>query len=223
MNNLESRFHKFIMSINSCEAIDDLPEHTFEGKKADYLLFDRELTFEVKHLSKDRGAELNRRFSELAMSDPKFPEFFGKVPVEDIISAHAEGEKFRLWALDYSGRNLKHLIRNADKQIRDTKSSLALKRSTGVLILLNEGVPFYNNDFVYNYVSKVLAKKNSDDSFERSNVELIWYINEVDRSSHQVYANLFIGPALRNKGILNAFDMLESRWASFNAYPVIKS
>ena len=55
MSTLEQNFHNFVLSRSSNESIDELPEELFPKKKADYLIYNRGLIFEVKNLTSDRG------------------------------------------------------------------------------------------------------------------------------------------------------------------------
>ncbi len=216
MNHLEEKFNKFILSRSSNESIDSLPNELFKNKKADYLVFSRSLIFEVKHLESDRSEFINRKCSELALNDPKFPDFYGKVSIDSLIDAHDDSRKFSLHIRDYMGMPIRDLIRSANLQIRDTKIALDKNNSTGVLVLLNDSVPMYTGEFIYQQVSRFLSKKRSDGSFEREHIEVVWFINEFDTSEYISSAYILIGPSLKNENVVAAFEQLKTMWAGFN-------
>ncbi len=220
METLETKFNDFILSRNSNESIDDLESNLFPKKKADYLVYSRSLVFEVKHLISDRGETINKKFSELAESDPDFPIFFGTIPAEELIQAHKRSDEFRKWSFDYAGRNIRDVLKSANTQIKDTQTALDIPRSTGVLVLLNDSVKLYDCDFVHNTVSRLLNKKRPDGSYEREHVEIVWFINEIDSSKNYTQSVLSVGPTLRNKSALTAFEMLNTQWSAFNGYVI---
>lgn len=215
--NLDEKFKNFVLSRKSNESIDALPNSHFKGQKADYLLDERTIIAEVKYLTEDRGVTLNDRLNEKANSDPTFPQFFGSVPVEEIINKHKDSDNFRRWVCDYTARTLDQIIRNANHQIRDTKEALGLSNSMGLLVLLNEGVQLYDEDFVYQEVSRILHKQRNG-IFERNFVEAVWFINEYRALEKKVSANFFIGPSVRNDHASVILDMLAVDWAAHNGY-----
>ena len=220
MDTLEARFNNFILSRSSNESIDQLPNELFPFKKADYLVYTRSLTLEVKRLESDRGAVLNQKLSELANSDPSFPQFFGTVSIESIIKAHKDSQKFRNWCMDFSGRVIKSNIKNANVQLQHTKDALDIPRSTGVLVILNDSIPLYDDEFIFSIVAKELNKKDENGDFKRKYVEVVWFINELKLSENISSAIVIKGPSLRNENSLTALDMLMTNWSSFNNYAI---
>lgn len=217
---LEEKFKAFVLSKKGSECIDDLPSGTMMHRRADYLLYDRGIIAEVKYLIDDRGKLINDRLNELANSDPNFPQFFGTVHVEEVIRRHPEGKKFRNWLCNYAARNLDALLRSANHQINETRISLKLERSVGLLILLNEKVQLYDEDFVYQEASRLLHKKNSKGEYERSHIDAVWFINEIDAKKRNVSSSFFVGPSARNDQINTLLNMLHIRWAAHNNYAI---
>ncbi len=215
---LERKFHEFASSLHHGECIDSLPNHLFKEEKADYLLYHRGLILEVKYLTEDRGKTISERLNQLANSDPSFPQFFGTVHIKDVIRSHRDSEKFRQWICNYAARTLDAVIQKANRQIQKTKKALDLERSTGVLVLLNEGVQLYDDDFVLQEVSRLLHKKR-DGSFERPHVEVVWYLNEYATATTRLgSSNAFIGPAARNDQADRFMNMLHVAWCATNGY-----
>jgi hypothetical protein len=220
MDTLEARFNNFILSRSSNESIDLLPDELFPFKKADYLVYSRSLTLEVKSLESDRGKVLNQKLSEMANSDPSFPKFFGTVSIESIIKAHKDSQKFRNWCMDFAGRVIKSNIKNANVQLQQTKDALDIPRSTGVLVILNDSIPLYDDDFIFSIVSKELNKKEVNSDYKRKCVEIVWFINELKLSESTASALVIKGPSLKNENSLTALDMLMTSWSSFNNYAI---
>ncbi len=223
MGALEQKFHEFVLSRSSNEAIDNLPENLFLKKKADYLIYNRGLIFEVKNLVSDRGQILNDKLSELARTDPNCPQFFGTVPIENVIKTHKDSDTFRQWCFDFAGRTVRDVIKTANVQLFDTKESLEIPRSTGVLVLLNDSIPLYDDEFILSIVSKHLNQKSPDGSYKRENVEAVWFINELNSSRKHVSTVVIKGPNLRNHSSLTALEMLITNWSSFNGYGMLCS
>lgn len=223
MSTLEQKFHNFVLSRSSNESIDELPEELFPKKKADYLIYNRGLIFEVKNLTSDRGQVVTDKLHEFARTEKGFPQFFGTVPIENVIKAHKDSDKFRKWCFDFAGRTVREIIKTANLQLFDTKESLEIPRSTGVLVLLNDSIPLYDNDFILSIVLKYLNQKPIDGSYKRKNVEAVWFINELNSSKKHVSTVIIKGPALRNDSSLTALDMLVTNWSSFNNYGMVLS
>jgi hypothetical protein len=215
---LERKFHDFASSLHHGECIDSLPNHLFKKEKADYLLYDRGLVLEVKYLTEDRGRTVSEKLNELANSDPSFPQFFGTIHVEEVIRSHRDRENFRHWICNYAAKTLADIVRKANRQIRMTKEALDLERSTGVLVLLNEGVQLYDDDFVFQEVSRLLHKER-DDFFEHQHVEVVWYLNEyATATTRRGSSSAFIGPAARNDQADRFMNMLHVAWCAKNGY-----
>jgi hypothetical protein len=89
--------------------------------------------------------------------------------------------------------------------------------SKNSVLPLNEGVQLYDEDFVYQEVSRILHKQRNG-KFERSFVETVWFINEYRAMEKKVSANFFIGPSVRNDHAGVILDMLAVDWAAHNGY-----
>jgi len=87
----------------------------FEGQKADYFAFDRNLILEVKFLETDRGVKDNERINAYADNDPSFPEFYETIHIEELIRQYGDLQGFRNKICDYGARNLKDIYSKADK------------------------------------------------------------------------------------------------------------
>jgi len=217
---LESRFQAFMDSIEHSECIDALVPHDLRLRRADYFLYERGIVVEVKYLIEDRGETISQKLSDLANSDPSFPQFFGTVHVEDVMRSHPEGERFRHWLCNYAARTLDSLLRSANHQIRDTREFFKLNRSIGVLVLLNEGVELYDEEFVYQEVSRILHKQDENGNYERNHVDAVWFLNEYNSNERRVSSNAYIGPSAKNDQTNVLLNMLQMRWAAYNKYAI---
>jgi hypothetical protein len=217
---LETRFKAFVQSIAHCECIDDLVPPEWQHRRADYFFYDRGIIGEVKYLTEDRGETVSQKLNDLANSDPSFPQFFGTVHVEEVMRNHPDGVKFRNWLCNYAARNLEALLRSAHHQIQDTRTYFKLNRSIGVLIILNEGIELYDDDFVYQEVSRILHKKDKEGNLERDQIDAVWFINEYNSANLRVSSSVFIGPAAKNDQTGVILKMLQIRWASYNGYAI---
>lgn len=219
--NLEDKFRKFILESEHGKCLDN-DEDTFKGKRADYLVLDDYFIFEVKTLLEDRALIINEKLNDLADSDPNFPQFFGTVHIEEIIKKHKTPDSFRQWIVNYAARNIDSLIRKSNKQIAETQKSLGLENSVGVLVLLNQGIQLYDNDFIYQEVSRILHKRKNN-RYERQYVEIVWLINETNSKNKDVTSLFIIGPSNRNPEVDSFLKMFQMSWASFNNYVILMS
>lgn len=220
--NLNERFKKF--ADNEYESIDDLNDIKFSGRKADYFAFDRSWILEVKFLETDRQILLNDFINDLADKDPDFPQFFGTVHVEELIKRHKNPDLIRNILCDRASRNLKDILRIADKQLAATKKVIDNDDCVGVVVILNERNDFHDQEFIYQEVSRLLHKKNPAGEFERKNIHAVWYIHEYqqNKSKHTI-SNFLIRPTDEYESIRSLANFLHLDWISYNGYAFIQS
>jgi len=51
----------------------------------------------------------------------------------------------------------------------------------GILILLNERVGIYDNEFIFQELDRLLEKKKNG-KLEKNNIQAIWFINEYEEN-----------------------------------------
>ena len=220
--NLNERFKKF--ADNKYESIDDAKDIIFTGKKADYLAFDRSWILEVKFLETDRQIVLNDFINDLADKDPDFPIFFGTVNVEQLIENHKNPDLIRNVLCDRASRNLKDILRKADKQLAETKKVINKDECVGVLVILNERNDFHDQDFVYQEISRLLHKKDEQGDLERKNIQAVWYIHEYQKNNKKnAFSNFLMGPTANINSVKSLGSFLYMDWISFNGYAFIPS
>ncbi|RKG53227.1 hypothetical protein D7V64_07190 [Acinetobacter cumulans] len=220
--NLNEKFKKF--ADQEYESIDDIIDLKFFGKKADYFIFDRSWILEVKFLETERQNSINNYINQLADHDPDFPNFYGKVHVEDLINKHKNPSVIRNQLCDYASRNLKEILRKADKQILATKNVVGNNNCIGILVILNERNDFYDQDFILQEISLLLHRKDEVEGYHRKNVQAIWYIHEytVEQKKY-AFSSFFIGPTANYDSIQSLTTILNLDWISFNGYAFIPS
>ena len=153
----------------------------FEGQKADYFAFDRNWILEVKSLETDRDVKDNERINAYADNYPSFPEFYGTIHIEELIRQYGDLQGFRNEICGYGAGNLKDIYSKADKQIYQTKKSLNNYDCVGILVLLNERVGVYDNEFIFQELDRLLEKKKNG-KLEKNNIQAIWFINEYEEN-----------------------------------------
>lgn len=92
---------------------------------------------------------LNDFINDLADKDTDFLTFLGTVNVEQLIKNHKNPDLIRNILCDRASRNLKEILRKADKQLAETKKVINKDECVGVLVILNERSDFHDQDFVY--------------------------------------------------------------------------
>ena len=93
--------------------------------------------------------------------------------VEQLIKNHKNPDLIRNILCDQASRNLKEILRKADKQLAETKKVINKDECVGVLVILNERSDFHDQDFVYQEISRLLHKKDEQGHLERKNIQAV--------------------------------------------------
>ena len=167
---------------------------------------------------------LNDFINDLADKDTDFPTFLGTVNVEQLIKNHKNPDLIRNILCDQASRNLKEILRKADKQLAETKKVINKDECVGVLVILNERSDFHDQDFVYQEISRLLHKKDELGDLERKNIQAVWYIQEYQKNNKKnAFSNFFMGPTANIDSVKSLGNFLHMDWISFNGYAFIST
>lgn len=131
-----------IRAIPGCEDIDHLMRREPEGKKADYLLYDRTVIIEQKeYANSPQHTEKGRRYQDYADG------LFNKYGVDpDILNESNPNGKFQVLSAEEAARilklksdfydKIKDEMHKANTQIRSTKKILGLPNAVGVILVI---------------------------------------------------------------------------------------
>lgn len=225
---LNDRFKAFLARLPHAEAIDnlELPKEFDESKRADFLVYDRKAIIELKSLESDPEHKIHTEIKNHQDRD-EYPLFYGELEISKILKHLSDGEEIQKKLFYKISRSIEQSFREADKQIRATKEILNCPDSTGLLVLLNEGISVLSPEIISYRVSELLTKTEDDGSPHYRNITCVWFILEnfslKTKKGHRLLPSIVIdGPdAVGKPGLTGILDDLQSKWAAFNRVPYV--
>jgi hypothetical protein len=227
MANLVERFEAFIKTVRGFESIDELLQDVhLEGKKrADYLLWDRQIIVEQKVLLAD-PADKAQKFVNQLMNKGRIL-VYGTVSTERVFAGMPDGDQQKRRMLLSITKGLEASFADADKQTRDTREILSIPDAVGMVVILNVSAPTLRPDLVRYGLSQVLEKRREDGSVRYPNNDGVVMISEAhtDISQRGRGAPCFSSPTphTKSESLVRAFsDALIQAWAAFNGVPLVR-
>jgi len=227
MGNLVERFEAFVKTVRGFESIDELLGSVhLEGKKrADYLLWERQVVIEQKVLVVDPADRPQKLVDELIQQGRILA--YGRVPVERIFVHLPDGDELKYKMIRGITKGVEDSFAGADKQTRDTREIFSIPDAIGVVLILNVSAPTLHPDLVRYGLSQVLEKKRDDGSIRYPNNDGVIMISEAhtDVSIRGRGAPCFSSPTphTRSEKVVRAFsDALIQAWAAFNKAPLVR-
>ncbi|HWY22881.1 MAG TPA: hypothetical protein VNX26_16755 [Candidatus Acidoferrum sp.] len=192
-NAFESFFHEFVRDFGG----DVLPEAR-EGSTADYFFRNQDIIAELKTLTVDQTNDIDRKLT------PKVLEWIRKNG--QISSGLIQGRKhfvafkdmpaeIQIFWLGLLKAAVEPLIRDANRQIRDTKLRMNLRSAKGMMLIAN-GSNFYHDhpDSFRRLIAEVLRKRTpaGDLRFPHINGAVYFSFDDVKSRDERMYfwANL---------------------------------
>lgn len=223
---LRARFEAFVQTLEGFENIDVLLKaKTMSGKKrADYLFQNRSIIIEQKSLEID-PADKPQKFVEQLVQQGKLL-IWGTLSTEAIFRRMPNGDDLRRQLALKIGKVIDDNVRNADKQIRDTREIFDIAGAGGILVLLNEDATTLFPDIVTYALTNGFQKKDGDE-YRYAKIDGVFLISEahpIDTPGFQKSfpVHSFLAPATANRNAVSAFmDMMMTRWARFNGATLI--
>ncbi len=228
MTKLELVVQEFLERGLLAEKIDDLLTLTQEQRarpKADYFLRDRSVIVELKDLVDDRE-QLVRGVLADWHQRPGWPTTYRDFDIQDFLKLHPQRAEINR---DLSGafvRSLENVVRDANAQIRSTRSTFALPDAQGVLFLVNDSVDLLDPKVVGTTLSHLLARRDVDGSPRFPHVESIVVFSTahtvagVDGSRHLVIQAV-LPPGIDPTKMHGSFeDLVMEQWAAFLGKPL---
>lgn len=227
VTNLRDRFDRFIRTVRGFESIDELlKEIHLEGKKrADYLLWNRQIIVEQKVLVED-PADKPQKFVNQLMNKGR-TLVYGKVSTERIFAGMPDGSEQKKRMFLSITKGLEATFADADKQTQDTREIFSIPEAVGMVVILNVSAPTLHPDLIRYGLSQVLLKRRHDGSVRYSHNDGVVMISEAhtDVSKNGRGAPCFSSPTPHTKSdqLVRAFsDSLVQSWAAFNGIPLVR-
>jgi hypothetical protein len=227
MSNLRERFEMFIKTMRGFESIDELLKDVhLEGKKrADYLLWDRQIIVEQKILVND-PADKPQKFINQLINKGRILAW-GRVSTNRIFAGMPDGDQQKRRMFLSITKGLEASFADADKQTRDTREIFSIPDAIGVVVILNVSAPTLHPDLMRYGLSQVLIKRTDDGSIRYRHNDGVVIISEAhtDVSRRGRGAPCFSSPTPHTKSeqLVRAFsDSLVRAWAAFNGVPLVR-
>ena len=228
VTNLRNRFDAFIRTVRGFESIDELLKeiHLDCKKRADYLLWNRQIIVEQKVLVDD-PADKPQKFVDQLMNKGRIL-VYGKVSTERIFAGMLDGSEQKKRMFLSITKGLEASFADADKQTRDTREIFSIPEAVGMVVILNVSAPTLHPDLIRYGLSQVLLKRRHDGSVRYPHNDGVVMISEAHRdvsSRNGRGAPCFSAPTPHTKSeqLVRAFsDSLVQSWAAFNGVPVVR-
>ncbi len=192
-NPFEAIFRDFVLDFGG-EVLPEAPN----GSSADYFFRRYNLIAELKSLTVDQTNEISRKLTPKVLS---WVRANGQIPPR-IVEGNQHFIAFKdmpreiqdFWLRLLKG-STEPLIRDANRQIRDTKSRMNLPSAKGILIIANEGNPYYDHpDSHRRLIAEILRKRTpaGDLRYPHINGAVCFSIKDVKSRDEGMYfwANL---------------------------------
>jgi hypothetical protein len=227
MGNLLERFEAFVKTVRGFESIDELLKDVhLEGKKrADYLLWDRQIIVEQKVLLDD-PADKPQKFVSQLMNQGRIL-VYGKVSTDRVFAGMPDGDEQKRRMFLNITKGLEASFADADKQTRDTREILSIPDAVGMVVILNVSAPTLHPDLIRYGLSQVLLKRRDDGSIRYRHTDGVVMISEAhtDVSERGRGAPCFSSPTPQTKServVRDFSDSLIQAWAAFNNVPLVR-
>jgi len=179
MPSLEERFLAFARQLPNAEAIDDL-ELTREqerAKRADFFLQARTIIVEVKTLKTNTQPKIDKLLKPYRET-PAWPEFYGKWDLSKVVACLPDADRLREEIANAIASAIPDLVRRANRQLRETKTSFNLPTSEGVLVLLNDGLSALPPETIIGILDRELGKRTSLGTPRYPEIAFTWMMAE---------------------------------------------
>jgi hypothetical protein len=164
MSTLQQRFETFIRTVRGFESIDELLKTVhLEGKRrADYLLWDRQIIVEQKVLVEDPADKPQKFFNGLVNQGRIL--FYGRTSSDRILAGLTDGDVQKKRMFLSITKGLEAQFADADKQTRDTREIFSVPNAVGIVVILNMSAPTLQLDLARYGLSHALQKRRDDNS-----------------------------------------------------------
>ncbi len=134
---LEKRMHAFLKTGEGTESLDDKAFSTLHGtgQIADYLLWNRQFIAEMKAVNGYPVQRIERLIDDETRKEPRM-FVFGEVGIQKILSSRSNGTEINRMMVNIGGRPIRKLLQQANPQITDTRTKLALPGAAGLAIIM---------------------------------------------------------------------------------------
>lgn len=218
-------FNELIGSLPLVENIDDLTkEIDHDGIQiADYMFLERQIVCEIKTLNKDTKEKIDKIIEDMEDRED-YPIFYGEWGVDKILKNLSNGEEIQRKMAESVTSPIEDKIKDANRQIRDTKRLFELPNAKGIVIIINESVDILDADLSKWRINRCLTKKSKSGTSRFESIDAVWFLDE----AHQ----LLVRPGLKgpislqilgpsdDEFVSNYIDYLMTQLAAYVGIPI---
>ncbi len=216
-SDMEARFHRFALTVEGAEAIDDLLLDPRQGQRADYLWRARSVIVELKVLRGDPQHKVDSTFEELSKR-ADYPVIFGEVEAHKVLAHLPDGDEQLRRLHQKVMRSVEAAFRDAKRQIDNTKRILSLNDALGILVLLNPDIEALDPINVGKEISRLMLRRQ-DDIWA---VDAVWLLSEAHVVGGGVPCIVIESDKVERFSWADLFlSSLNAQWGSFNNSPVL--
>lgn len=209
---MEERFNRFALTLPTAESIDALVPSAVPGQRADYFWRDRSMVVELKVLTGDPQAKVERAFDALSEREDA-PLFVGPSPVDKVFRHLPDGAERLRKLRQQVMRSTEAAFRNAKRQIASTKKLFELPDALGMLVVLNPDIETLSPVDVGQELSRLMEKQQG----EGWAVDVVWLLSEAHLADGAQPCILITGSRIgRFEWASFYLDGLNAAWARFN-------
>ena len=227
---LNERFNDFLDNLPIAKTIDSLiiPEKFSKFKRSDYLIGKGDAFIEVKSLETDPEHKAHKELEKHENRD-EYPLFYGQMEMSKILKHLPDGEKINKKIYYKISRSIEQSFRDADKQLKDSKTIFGYPDAAGILVLLNENINIFTPETIFYRINNMLTKKDDNKTPHYRNIAAVWLIAEnfsinISDSKKSLPLLVIEGPMADSYPKLDRIlKALQVNWANYNGVPLIKA
>jgi len=169
---LEATFNEFVKTVGG-EPIDQLLPNNAGRKRADFLFRSVGVIAELKCMERDIDMAEYRRKLTLRLNEWHRRGIIRVYGTTRLSLRNLPKTCQDEWLELHEAPIQKHILSDANQQIRDTKEDLVLPDAKGLVLIANEGHFFSSPADLLTYIARILKKRKSDGGKIYSNIHRI--------------------------------------------------
>lgn len=181
-NQFEDLFNRFIRQQSDCALLSEALKGA-RFRNADYLLKGQEIIAELKTLEVDTTPKL-QTYAEQIIKERSIA-FYGALPFNEVIQYQPDKDKLNERAFNLAIGPIERMVKEANRQIRDTKKALRLPRAAGLIILANAGNALLDWALMQDALLNLLRTKGFMGRTHYSNIGACLYLSRIKRDLKQ--------------------------------------
>lgn len=228
LNPFEEKFSRFVRQQSDCVVLSDSAEGV-SFKNADYLLKGKEIVAELKSLQVDTTEKL-QALAEQIIQDRGIT-VYGQMPFNKIIENQPDKIELQRKAFGLVIGPIERMVKEANRQVRGTKSALNLSKAAGLLILVNLGNALLDWSIVQEVLLHLLRTRGFMGKTKFSSVSACLYLSHLSKDAKLAKQYSALPLALIHRTgyqegeiapiNMNYLESFRNKWADFCGVPIV--